>query len=145
MRYRALSPSGDMTFGSSLNNFYIDIPQAVGQAVETGLELWLGEWYLDTSLGTPYVQGVLGKFTQAEADGIIQARILEIEGVVDYANYQSVYDTVARSISISMNLDTIYGGLEVAITIPNFGPPVTYLTAESGEILQTEAGEGIII
>ncbi|SUP81231.1 Uncharacterised protein [Yersinia pseudotuberculosis] len=61
MRYRREDESGDYTFGQGDNTFLIDSPEAVAQAVKTRFELWRGQWFLDLTEGTPYIQSVLGK------------------------------------------------------------------------------------
>ena len=115
MRYRKLSSDGDYSFGNGLLDFYIDVPDAPGQAVETGLMLWLGEWYLDTSQGTPWVQGVLGKNSQAMGDGTIQNQIVNTEGVTGISSYASQRDNVARTFKVQVSVNTLYGPTEVDI------------------------------
>lgn len=115
MRVRTLSPTGDYQFGNGTLDFLIDLPQTVGQVVETALLLFLGEWYIDTSLGCPYFQGVLGKHTQAQADLVIQDYVLSQQGVTGIANYQSALDHTGRISTITFNLDTIYGPTPVQV------------------------------
>lgn len=119
MKYRKLSPTGDYTFGGGLGNFYIDEPAAVGQAVGTRLKLWLGEWSFNTDSGTPYLDGIIGKHPTQEADQTIQTEVLAtqatqlgggtIDGVVDIQKYLSELDTEARSFSVQLTINTIYG------------------------------------
>src|SRR5260364_424406 len=54
MRYRRLDAAGDYAFGRGLSDFEQDTPEAVAQAVKTRLALRFGEWFLDTSDGTPW-------------------------------------------------------------------------------------------
>lgn len=115
MRYRILTPEGDYSFGNGQLDFYNNIPAAVGQAVETALMLWLGEWYLDTSLGTPYINGVLGKHSQAIADGTIQNAVVNVQGVTDISSYESIFNNEKRSMSVKISINTIYGPTEVQI------------------------------
>jgi hypothetical protein len=115
MRVRKLTSDNDFSFGNSALDYYFNVPEAVGQNVETGLMLWLGEWFLDTSLGTPYIQGVLGKHTQAVADGTIQNQVSNTTGVVDISSYSSQFNSENRSMSIQLSIDTIYGPTEVEI------------------------------
>jgi hypothetical protein len=115
MRNRKLSPTGDFVFGSGLSDFYVNVPAAVGQAVGTRLRLWAGEWSFDTSQGTPYLDGIIGKHSQQEADQTIQQQVLETDGLTDISKYESFKDTVKRSFSVSMSVDTVYGPTEVQI------------------------------
>jgi hypothetical protein len=61
MRYRREDADGDYTFGSGDDTWLINSPEAVAQAVKTRFELWYGQWFLDTTEGTPWIQSVLGK------------------------------------------------------------------------------------
>jgi len=115
MRYRKLSPSGDYTFGNGQLDFYKDVPEAPAQAVQTRLNLWVGEWFLDTEEGTAYMQGVLGKYSQKSADVTIQQRVLGTQGVNDLSNFESTLDPDSRKYPATMDLDTIYGPTEVDI------------------------------
>lgn len=61
MRYRREDADGDYTFGSGDDTWLINSPEAVAQAVKTRFELWYGQWFLDTTEGTPWSQSVLGR------------------------------------------------------------------------------------
>lgn len=115
MRYRKLSPMGDYTFGNGLQDFYIDVPAAPGQAVKTRLLLWLGEWFLDNTVGTPYLEGILGKHSQTMADTTVQDRTLGTQGVTAISSFQSTIDPVDRSYSVQMTIDTQYGTTPVQV------------------------------
>lgn len=120
MRYRALSASGDYTFGSGSQNFLINSPEAVAQVVQTTLKLWLGEWYLDVNAGTPYPEGVLGKKSQAEADATLIAEISQCQGVVSIANFKSSIDPDTRKYTvIKCVLNTLYGPTQLEIQNAN--------------------------
>ncbi len=55
MRYRREDADGDYTFGSGDDTWLINSPEAVAQAIKTRFELWYGEWFLDTTAGTPWI------------------------------------------------------------------------------------------
>lgn len=116
MRYRKLSPLGDYVFGNSEQDFYKDTPEAVGQSVETRLRLWLGEWFLNADEGTPYIQGVLGKHSQALADATIQDRVLNTTGVTGIEDYESSINGDTRKISVYFKLNTIFGPTTVQVS-----------------------------
>jgi hypothetical protein len=120
VRYRKLGANGDYSFGHGQADFYKDQPEAVGQAVKTRLWLFRGEWFLDLIEGMPWggfplndfvvAQGqVLGAGTRLTRDIAVKMRVLETPGVVGISNYDSTIDSDARSFSVSMTIDTIYG------------------------------------
>lgn len=116
MKYRTLSADGDYTFGNGNLDFYIDIPEAVAQAVKTSLLLWLGEWYLDVTAGVPYMQSVIGKHSQDLADSTLVAQISQVQGVVNIVDFQSIIDPNTRTYSVVKGtINTIYGLTEVEI------------------------------
>lgn len=108
MRYRSLDPNGDYALGV-VNGFFIDVPDAVAQAVLTRLRLWQGEWFLDTTEGTPYNQNILGPVHGHDPDAAIRARVLETEGVVAILAYNSSRDPKTRKLQVGMTIDTLYG------------------------------------
>lgn len=109
IRYRALSPTGDYTFGHAPSNFLVDSPQAVGQLVKTRLLLAQGEWFLDVTEGTPWVGQVLGERTKPLYDLAIQARVLSTPNVLSIDSYLSTLNANARSLAVVMTISTSFG------------------------------------
>lgn len=116
MRYRALSSSGDYTFGQSQANFLVNDPAAVAQSVSTRLKLWAGEWFLDSREGTPWMQSVLGKNTKDLYDIVIRGRVLGTKYVNAITKYSS-FLSPGRRLSISMTIETAFGTTDVEITL----------------------------
>lgn len=117
MRYRALDENGDYTFGRGVSNFLIDSPDTVRQSIETRLGLLRGEWFLDDTEGTPWLQEILGKGTNQTYDLVLQTRILQTTGVKSIAEYQSDVDVVTRHLSVAGLVDTIYGRVPFQVTL----------------------------
>jgi hypothetical protein len=109
MNYRKLDANGDYTFGQGSGNFFTDSPEAVGQAVKTRLGLIEGEWFLDTSQGTPYNSRILGAGTVSQYDQAIQEVILNTNGVTRIVSYSSQVDSSSRAAGVNCTIDTIYG------------------------------------
>lgn len=117
MRYRALSASGDYTFGQSSANFLVNSPATVAQAVLTRLKLMTGEWFLDVTTGTPYREKILGAHRLATADPTIRARILGTPGVEGLESYFSSYDPATRKLNVSATINTIYGQTDLTAAL----------------------------
>lgn len=117
MRYRKLSPDGDYSFGQQQADFYRNVPEAVAQAVLTRLELFTGQWFLDNQEGTPWRTDVLGKYTADVYDSVIQARILDTEGVTQIDAYSSNRNPDTRALSVTTTIDTIYGQTTITTTL----------------------------
>ena len=108
IRYRRLDANGDYVIGMGPNEFLIDSPDAVAQAILTRLNLKQGEWFLDLNEGTPYDTLILGAGTATFYDQAIQSRILETSGVTGIENYASYRDPTTRKLSVSCTVSTAY-------------------------------------
>jgi hypothetical protein len=141
MRYRKLTAEGDMQFGHGTGDFWHNQPEGVGQSVKTRLLLFSGEWFLDTSAGTPWggfplndlvvQQGrILGVHTQLSRDAAIRERILTTLGVVTINDYDSTTDPDTRVFAVNATIDTIYGrSFTVNISQIGIAPPVIHVAS----------------
>ena len=109
MRVRKQDANGDKVWGHGQADFWRDQPEAVAQLVQTRLGLWLGQWFLFSTDGTPYQTKILGKRTEATRDPLLQARILQTPGVQAIKQYSSALNRDTRAWSVRGLIDTIYG------------------------------------
>lgn len=109
MRYRKLTSDGDYVFGSGKNDFLVNSPEAVAQAILTRLKLWLGEWFADTSDGTGWNQSIVGKQSKNLYELTFHQRVLETPGVKSIVDFQSALDPDTRRLTVSMTVNTIFG------------------------------------
>lgn len=109
MRYRRENDAGDYTFGSGDDAWLINSPEAVAQAVKTRFELWYGEWFLDTTEGTPWIQTVLGKQRPDVYNLAIRTRILETRGVKSILQFDTISSGETRRVQFRAEIDTLYG------------------------------------
>jgi hypothetical protein len=114
MRYRALSPAGDYTFGQGSANFLVNSPAAVEQAILTGLRLFQGEFWLNTAAGVPWVQDVIGKGTQGTYDSAITNQILSTTGVSGITSYSSSLN--GRALTFTATVMTAYSPTPITIS-----------------------------
>jgi len=111
MRVRKLSADGDVCFGHGFADYLENSAAAVVQNVKTRLALWQGQWFIDTSEGTPYLQQILGK--REAVDLIIKRRILETPGVTQIAEFEATMDPNTRRLTIAARIITAYGPAEL--------------------------------
>jgi hypothetical protein len=119
MRVRKLTASGDYQIGQGQANFWINQANGVGQKVTCRLKLWEGEWFLDNTIGTPYLQQILGYNTASLRDIALQAVIIQTPGVSAISSYVSNADPATRKFTVSGEVITIYSPTPVP-----FGPVV---------------------
>jgi hypothetical protein len=106
-----LDANGDYVFGNSEQDFLVDSPACVAQAISTALQLLQGEWFLDTTAGVPWLTEVIGLGTGATYDTVIKNAILGVQGVQDIASYTSVLD--GTTLVVSAVVDSVYGQASV--------------------------------
>lgn len=117
MRVRKQDSSGDYAWGHQQNDFWLNAPDGVAQAIKTRLLLFRGEWFLDVTDGTPWTTQVLDKYTQDQYDAAIQDRILGTPGVVQITSYSSSVNTAARTLTVTVSINTQYGSTTLSTTI----------------------------
>lgn len=113
MKYRKLDKNGDSCFGHGVDDYHIDSAEAVTQSVLTRLRLWRGEWYIDKLEGTPYLQEVLGKNTEASSVVALKRRILETEGVLRVLSISAQQDPDTRKATFEIVIDTKFGEVSI--------------------------------
>ena len=109
MRYRREDDDGDYTFGQGDDTWLVNSPEAVAQAIKTRFLLWYGQWFLDTTAGTPWIQSVLGKQKPDTYNLAIRKRILETQGVSSITAFNITFDGTTRRVTFTATVETIYG------------------------------------
>lgn len=88
----------------------VDGADRVRQQLEFRLSLWRGEWFLDSSFGTPYRQNILGKaMTLNGALASIKSEIMDIDGVSSITKFNYTFDRRQRKLSVDFEVTTPYG------------------------------------
>jgi hypothetical protein len=114
MRTRKLDDNGDVVYGQGFRAYEVNTPMAVGLAVEFRMQLFQGEWFLDTGDGTPWDTQVLGKYTQARRGPALRARILGTPNVQSLDKFSM--STAGRAFSYLATVTTVYGNSSLAVT-----------------------------
>lgn len=81
----------------------------VSQNVAIRLQTYLGEWFLDTNLGLPWYQNILGGKDVRSANLVIRNQIVGTTGVSKVETFNSLWATTTRQLSLYATISTIYG------------------------------------
>lgn len=84
--------------------------ERVAQQVLITLREWLGEWFLKTSDGVPYLEYILVKNpNEAHVRQILTEAIESVEGVKNVTELEFVFNRILRTLTVSYEIDTNYG------------------------------------
>jgi len=122
MRYRRLI-NGEPQFGQGRQDFLQGI-YAVGQAIETRLKLYTGEWWEDLNDGLPLWTQIMGKtgsnterFNAIITNRILGTKLNNTKLISSMISVTSVWDSSLRKYTYNGKAKSIYG----FITITNGG------------------------
>lgn len=95
------SVTGDLAF-DGVELAFVEGKDAVAQEIQTRLRWWRGEWFLDTSRGTPYLESILVKgATEATVRAILLREILSVPGVLRVPSLVVSIDRAARYATVT--------------------------------------------
>lgn len=84
--------------------------ERVAQQVLITLREWLGEWFLKTSDGVPYLEYILVKNpNEAHVRQIITEAIENVDGVKKVTELEFVFNRILRTLTVSYEIATDYG------------------------------------
>ena len=90
--------------------------EATRQGVIRRLRLFLGEYFLDATTGTPWFQGILGKTAQGAAEASLKQRIITSPGVVGIVSFTFDTDPSERRITVNASvLDVNNEALQITL------------------------------
>lgn len=84
--------------------------ERVAQQVLITLREWLGEWFLKTSDGVPYLEYILVKNpNEGHVRQILTEAIENVEGVKKVTELEFVFNRILRTLTVSYEIATDYG------------------------------------
>jgi len=115
---RALSQSGDMTFGQGSANYLTDSPAAVSQILGTQMKLWQTEWFLNLSAGIPYISKIAGYGNLTMGALILKTAALAAPGVININDWSVAFDPQTRQYSVTgSSINTTFGTTSFPMSI----------------------------
>lgn len=107
MTVRRLDENGDIVTSGVQ---FISERDEIAQTISTRLRLFLGEYFRDSTDGTPWFQDILGKgSTLTNKDAAIKRRIVQTDGVLQILTYDADYDINTRQYTVSGSVLTTFG------------------------------------
>lgn len=88
----------------------IDNAERVAQQVLITLRFWLGEWFLDTREGVPYLEYILVKNpNMSHIKQILTEKINSVDGVNSIVFLDFDFRRITRELYVDFEVDTDYG------------------------------------
>lgn len=84
--------------------------RAVGEHIRQRLMTFTGEWFLDTSVGVPWLSEILGRrYDPALAEAVVKAEILATDGVREIISFSVDFLRATRGLRIrNVEVLTVY-------------------------------------
>lgn len=105
--------TGDVYIG----NFQAEIVKGaarVRQNLELKLKLWVGEWFLDTEFGTPYLESILGKRISLNAAvSELKRVIMSVQDVDQLTSFKYNFNRSNRRLTVDFECHTPFGLIRV--------------------------------
>lgn len=80
--------------------------------IKARLQTWRGEWFLDKSIGVPYLETILVKNPNFSAvRAVFRSELLATAGVTRVAKLDLTFDGPSRALSVSFEVETDTGEL----------------------------------
>lgn len=93
--------TNDLAFNGG-DLYFVDGPDAVRQFVLRRLRMFLGEWFLDETLGVPYHDRIFVKNPDPDLIGSeLKKCIIQTPGVVELTSFSYDYDSLARTFAVT--------------------------------------------
>jgi hypothetical protein len=111
MRSIAIEPQGNgLLHKNGRQRFTESNLEYLQQKIRCVLSLFLGEWYLDASLGIPYIPNTDSKTGhRAILENMIQTKLMAVKGVRKLLYFTPEYDSRSRTFSVRFGVETDTG------------------------------------
>ena len=98
----AQNASGDSYLDASGNIAIITGVDSVSQTVSNALQLWLGEYQFNTTIGVPWYNILGQNFNQLLVNTYIEQAVLAVPYVTSIVSIKYIFDDAKRSVNINL-------------------------------------------
>lgn len=97
---------------------FVEKTDYIVQKLKIKLQFFLGEWFLDTSIGIPFFEEILIKNPNLpDIENLLKAAIIEVDGVNEILEFESNFSKSTRSLDTTFKVNTDYGIIDFSDTI----------------------------
>lgn len=111
----------DIVIASNGDIVMVDQARRVAQQIKVTLLAFLGEWFLDTTFGVPYLEQILVKNPKwSTVNALLRARIIAVPGVQRVTRLDLDFDRPTRTLTVTFDAitpDGLTGPHNVALTL----------------------------
>lgn len=113
-----LDRNHDLALSKTNDLVLIDGIARIRQQIKVTLLTFLGEWFLDTTWGVPYLEKIMVKApNRAEIENIVRAKVRDVPGVTAVPTVLIEVDAQARQGRITLeDIQTDEGPMTVSVT-----------------------------
>ena len=108
MRTRRIDDNNDWTFGAGRQS-YVNQSDAVAQKVKTRLQMFLGDWFLDETVGIDWITEMSSRSQTPKILSDAKRCILQTQGVRTLKTFTYEQDAKTRKLNINATYTDIYG------------------------------------
>lgn len=89
--------------------------QAIQQHLQVKLRMFLGEWFLNTSVGVPWFQDILVKQPNfVTIENALKTEILETVGVIELISFEFDFNSTTRVFTLDFRASTEEGIIDLS-------------------------------
>lgn len=94
--------------------------EAIRQHLQCRFQLFFGEWFLDTEVGVPWFQDILGnKSSFVVVQEVLKGVVLDTPGVLQLLTFNFDYTASTREITLSFQCLSTEGVIDFTLLNPN--------------------------
>lgn len=110
----------DLALGRNRDLVLIDGAEQIAQQIEITLLTFLGEWFLDTTFGVPYLERIMVKSpSRAQIESIMRTKVLAVPGVSAVPTVEIEIESATRRARITLpDIQTNEGLVTVSVLNP---------------------------